>query len=263
MGAGDRKWAFNDSECLDTENFKFIADELLATAGARSLLHTHFVDAVMDGKKITGVVVESKSGRGVIRAKRVVDCSGDADVAARSGARFTKLSREHSMGLTTVFNMLGVDKEKFLGHIDKNPATYKDWSKTWQQDTTGKEDSLKSPYMQDEFADVNKEVKQEGKPLSFGGSWSAITDKGEATNLNLVHLKGFDPLSAKDLTKAEITGRQGVMKAVKALKDTIPGFEDAKLRNIAMTMGIRDSRKIVGKYVHPRAKPRAKRAQTR
>jgi len=45
MGAGDRKWAFNDSECLDTENFKIIADDLLESCGARTLLHTTFVDA--------------------------------------------------------------------------------------------------------------------------------------------------------------------------------------------------------------------------
>ena len=63
MGGGDRKWAFNDSECLDTENFKFIADTLLQEAGCRTLLHTTFVDAIMDPEdpaKITGVAVENK-----------------------------------------------------------------------------------------------------------------------------------------------------------------------------------------------------------
>lgn len=128
------------------------------------------------------------------------------------------------------------------------PATYTDWSKTWQQDTTGKEDDLKSPYMQDEFEELNSSKKEKKEPISFGGSWSALTEKGEATNLNLVHLKGFDPLNAQDLTKAEIMGRKGVMEAVAALKKTVPGFDDIKLRNVAMTMGIRDSRKIIGKY---------------
>eukprot|EP00518_Triparma_eleuthera_P000255 CAMPEP_0182460196 /NCGR_PEP_ID=MMETSP1319-20130603/5128_1 /TAXON_ID=172717 /ORGANISM="Bolidomonas pacifica, Strain RCC208" /LENGTH=520 /DNA_ID=CAMNT_0024659255 /DNA_START=31 /DNA_END=1590 /DNA_ORIENTATION=+ len=252
MGGGDRKWAFNDSECLDTENFKFIADTLLKEAGCRTLLHTTFVDAIMDPEdpnKITGVAVENKSGRGIIKASRVIDCSGDADVAARAGCEFTKLNREDAMGLTTVFNLVGVDKSNFLKHINKKPATYRDWSLTWQQDTTGKEDELPSPYMQQEFDELNKKTKAEEKePLSYGGSWSAITEKGEATNLNLVHMKGFDPLNAKDLTEAEIMGRKGVMEAVKALKENVPGFEASRLRNIAMTLGIRDSRKIIGKY---------------
>lgn len=122
MGGSDRKWAFNDSECLDTENFKFIADMLLEEAGCRTLLHTSFVDAIMDPEdstKIIGVAVENKSGRGIIKAGRVVDCSGDADVAARAGARFTKLNRKDAMGLTTVFNVVGVNKEDFLKHIEK------------------------------------------------------------------------------------------------------------------------------------------------
>lgn len=43
-------------------------------------------------------------------------------------------------------------------------------------------------------------------------------------------------------------GRKGVIKALNALNKIVPGFEKAKLRNFAMTLGVRDSRKIVGRY---------------
>jgi len=43
-------------------------------------------------------------------------------------------------------------------------------------------------------------------------------------------------------------GRERTMVAIKALKHTLPGFEKAKLRNFGMTIGVRDTRKIVGKY---------------
>jgi len=105
--------------------------------------------------------------------------------------------------------------------------------------------------MQGEFEEINAAAAKDPAQkdtMSYGGSWSALSDKGEATNLNLVHMKGFDPLNAEDLTKAEMAGRRGVMEAVKALKKTVPGFDQAKLRNVAMTIGIRDSRKIIGKY---------------
>ena len=181
-------------------------------------------------------MIENKSGRGVIKAKRVVDCSGDADVAAKCGSLFSFLDRKDAMGVTAVFNVSGVDKEKFLAHTKRNPATYNDWNKTWQQDTTGKEEHLKSPYMQEEFAESNKNSTS----VSYGGSWSALSDEGEATNLNLVHMKGIDPLNANDLTKAEMDGRKGQREAIRALKETVPGFENAKLRNSAMTIGVRD-----------------------
>ena len=83
------------------------------------------------------------------------------------------------MGMTTVLNAAGVDKDRFVDYTEKNPATYKvrfngsnivkpletqrkklipyliymfqDWSRTWDQETTGKEDSLRSPYLDTEF----------------------------------------------------------------------------------------------------------------
>ena len=38
------------------------------------------------------------------------------------------------------------------------------------------------------------------------------------------------------------------MHALTALNKVIPGFEKAKLRNFNMRIGIRDTRKIIGKY---------------
>lgn len=52
----------------------------------------------------------------------------------------------------------------------------------------------------------------------------------------------------KDLTNAEMEGRELSMVALKALKHSLPGFEKAKLRNFGMTLGVRDTRKIVGRY---------------
>lgn len=59
---------------------------------------------------------------------------------------------------------------------------------------------------------------------------------------------GFDPTNVMDLTAAEMQGRQEAMHALTALKQVVPGFEDAKLRNFSMTLGVRDSRKIIGRY---------------
>lgn len=146
MGASS-KWAFNDSECLDTEQFKIIADKLILENNIKPLLHTYVVEALVNNGRIEGVIVESKSGREAIYAKRVIDCSGDADVAYFAGCKYTSLPLDKSLGVTSVFNVAGVDKEKFLQYVSKDPQTYLDWNTgTWSQDTTGKEDNLNSPY---------------------------------------------------------------------------------------------------------------------
>ena len=44
----------------------------------------------MEGKTVKGVIVENKSGRGAILADRIVDATGDGDVAALAGAAYEK-----------------------------------------------------------------------------------------------------------------------------------------------------------------------------
>jgi len=203
---------------------------------------------IMDGDTIKGIVMESKSGRRVILADRVIDCTGDADIAHFAGAKYRKTNKDEMMGVTTVLNASGVNKSKFLEYTEENPATYKDWSRTWDQETTGKEDSLRSPYLDKEFVDAREKGFIPANTENLGGSWSALTKAGEATNLNLVHLTNIDATDVEDLTKAEMEGRSQGMYAFKALKSVVPGFENAKLRNFGMTLGVRDSRKIIGRY---------------
>jgi len=245
---GTIKWPYNDSECLDADFFKVVADNLITSSGIRPLLHSYAVDVVMDGDTIKGVVMESKSGRRVILADRVIDCSGDADVAHFAGAEYRKTNKDEMMGVTTVLNCAGVDKDKFIKYTEDSPATYKDWSRTWDQETSGKEDALRSPYLDLEFEQAREQGVIPPDTQNLGGSWSAISKAGEATNLNLVHLTNIDCTNVDDLTKAEMEGRTQGMHAIQALKAVVPGFENAKLRNFGMTLGTRDSRKIIGRY---------------
>jgi hypothetical protein len=245
---GTIKWPYNDSECLDADFFKIVADHLVTEAGVRPYLHSLAVEVIMAGNVIKGVIAESKSGRNAILAKRVIDCTGDADIAHLAGAPYRKTAKHEMMGVTTVFSCAGVNKDKFLEYIRENSATYADWGQTWDQATTGKEDKLPSPYFGKEFAKA-KELGIMPKNIdTISGSWSALSDAGEATNLNLVHMKGVDCTDVKDLTKAEMQGRKESLYALEALKAVLPGFENAKLRNFGMTLGCRDSRKIVGRY---------------
>ena len=71
----------SDSHALDGEVFKHVADTLVAEAGITPMLHRLFVAPIMDEDRIVGVITESKAGREAILAKRVIDATGDADVA--------------------------------------------------------------------------------------------------------------------------------------------------------------------------------------
>ena len=122
---GSIKWPYNDSECLDADFFKVVADHLVRTSGVRPLLHSYAVDVIKEGDTLKGIIMESKSGRRAILAERIIDCTGDADVAHLAGAQYRMTDKKERMGVTSVFNCSGVEKEKFLEYTEKNPATYK------------------------------------------------------------------------------------------------------------------------------------------
>jgi ribulose 1,5-bisphosphate synthetase/thiazole synthase len=246
---GTVKWPYNDSECLDADFFKVVADHLVRESGIRPILHCYAVDVIFEEgtQRLKGIVTESKSGRQVVLAQRIIDCTGDADIAHLAGASYRKTPKDKMLGMTTVFNASGVDKDRFVQYTEAQPATYADWSRTWEQTTSGKENHLPSPYLDKEFDQARALGVIPQGSTNIGGSWSSLTDAGEANNLNLAHMYGYDPTDVNDLTRAEMQGRQEALHALTALKAVVPGFEKAKLRNFSMTIGVRDSRKIIGR----------------
>lgn len=238
----------SESQALDAEMFKVVADEMLIENGVKVLLHVFAVNTIVENKTIKGVIIESKSGRKAILAKRVIDCTGDGDIAAMAGAPFTK--REKLASVTPVFHCRGVDVDRFKKYIDEDlKPKYSDWKGEWDMQTNGKEDNMFSPYLVKPFS----QAIQDGfiiKPsnVDFGGSFSTISVEGEVTQLNIIFISGIDCTNVEDLTQAEILGRKSILDAIKVLNAYVPGFERARLRNFGMTIGTRESRQIVGHY---------------
>jgi hypothetical protein len=194
------------------------------------------------------VITESKSGRRAVLAGRVVDATGDADVAFRAGAPCHTRPRGSAMGVTVMFSCSGVDRERFLEHVAESAPTFGDWGRCWAVETDGKEDGLFSPYLQEPFDRARADGIIPAGVRSIGGTWGRVTDAGEATALNLVVMAGFDCTDVRDLTAAEMEGRRQALLAIEALRRYTPGFESARLRTFGSTLGARDSRKIVGRY---------------
>jgi glycine/D-amino acid oxidase-like deaminating enzyme len=243
MGAS-HKDPEGDGELLDSDMFKYVADVLIQEAGVTPLLHCMVTDVIMDGDTITGIITESKSGRQAIMAKRFIDATGDADLAFKAGAPVRKEPKESMMGTTTSFGCSGVDVDAFLSHIKGNPSTLGDWA----LETTGKEDDMFSTFISEPFekATAAGEIPA-GTPII--GYWDTLTDAGEAMNIDVAHVLNIDATNVWDLTHAEIMGRQEAMWAVAALKKYTPGFEKARLRTFNSSVGVRESREIIGEYI--------------
>ncbi len=74
----------------DPEAAKVAALNMIKRDGVTLRLHSWIVGPMLDGSRVTGVIVESKSGRQAIAGDTVIDATGDGDIAARAGAQFMK-----------------------------------------------------------------------------------------------------------------------------------------------------------------------------
>jgi hypothetical protein len=180
----------------------------------------------------------------------VVDATGDADVAARAGAPVRKTPREDMLAASVMFSMIGVNKQRFLEEVKADPQTYRDWAGNpeWDIETTGKEDELFSPFLRKPFKQAVEAGLIPSNLITLAGTWGTISDQGDLTYLNLIHLAGIDGTDAGDLTRGEIEGRRQAMQAIEALRKFMPGCDNATLRNFGMTIGVRDTRKIDARY---------------
>ncbi|MBN9066811.1 MAG: FAD-dependent oxidoreductase [Rhizobiales bacterium] len=232
---------------INGEAFKYAADQIVVEEGIRPLLHCKTVGAVMNRDTIGGIITESKSGRQAILAKRVVDATGDADVAVAAGAETRKTPVDEMLGVTVMFSCSGVNREKFIAYISERKPKFGDWGKNWSIRTDGKEDDLFCPYLEEEFTRAQEKGIIPAGIQSIAGTFGHLTDHGEATYLNMLYMMKYDATDVIELTRAEMDGRQLAMWAIAALKSEVPGFEDATLRNFGMKLGVRDTRKIISR----------------
>ncbi|MHA1669399.1 MAG: FAD-dependent oxidoreductase [Promethearchaeota archaeon] len=232
---------------LDTEVFKIIADELIEEAGVTPLLHCQAVETIMEGNTIKGIITESKSGRQAIMAKRVIDATGDADIAYHAGAPFRKDEKTKLMGVTVNFGCSGVDIDKFITFlIDKMQKKSNFISYLKQSGEL---------FFMDDFScflePLNKATKEDIIPekIPIKKIWNQYVELGIINSFNGIHIGSIDCTNVFDLTKAEIEGRKRLIKLIKSLRRRTPGFEKVRLKNIGSSLGVRESRKIIGEYI--------------
>lgn len=230
-------------EMLDAEMFKHVADTMILESGMVPVLHCLAVDAIMEGNTIKGVITESKSGRMAILAKRVIDATGDADIAYFAGAPFHKSPRKDLMEVTSNFSVSDVNFHTFMLSSLTSVRKNRDFG----FNTSGKEDDMSTTVLVEPFEKAKKAGIFE-KDWDMVSWWNGLRGNGEILSMNTVHMHGIDPTNVLDLTRGEIEGRRRAVLVMEALKRYQTGFSNARIRNFHTSLGTRESRKIKGAY---------------
>ena len=207
----------------DPEALKLVFDDLVVQSGVTPLLDALVTDVLTvsdeDGQdRVEAIVVETPGGPRAIRARQVVDASGDGVLAHAAGAAVNHVPEE-AQSSTTIF---------FAGGVD--------------------EDVARAHRMPDVRSAMAEAVERGDYDLpKVDGIFLLLSGKGKAwINFTDVPVDATDPEAR---TWGEIDGRRQAEAYMEFFRNELPGFEDAYIDSLAPRLGIRETRKVVGEYV--------------
>lgn len=210
---------------FEVEGLKFILDKMARETGLDILYYTFFCESVVEDDAVTGVIVQNKSGRQLIRARRVVDCTGDGDVGFSAGCPW-EMGRPGDgvcQPVTLMFTIGGVDWPKVQS-----------WRKDYQ--------------MRDVWALAQKNGDMEPFQNQVMGFWWSAT-RPDQVGINFTHVIHIDSTKAAHLTCATMEARRQAYHSIEVFRKYVPGMENCYMVSTPNTLGIRESRRIMGEYV--------------
>ncbi len=229
---------------VEPEAVKSVAMEMLLERNVEMLLYRLFAGVVMDGKRLRGIITESKAGREAFLAKVIIDCTGDGDVAFRAGVPCGKGDERGGMQPPTLmFCLGGVDTEKLRHSLSRESVSYR------------------ADFIPAEYFGQNHQFIVVGlRELIQKAQAAGLTIPTERTILitglragevwvNMTRVKGVDGTDPASLSAGEIEARRQIRDIERYLVEYVPGFAHAQLAKVAPFLGLRETRRIVGQYV--------------
>ncbi|HEY9075388.1 MAG TPA: FAD-dependent oxidoreductase [Anaerolineaceae bacterium] len=220
----ENHWATYDGSCIDfdIEGLKLLLDQMTAEAGVQVLFYTFYAGTLMENGTAVGGIIQNKSGRQAILAKRIIDCTGDGDAAFHAGAPFEqgRPSDGRCQPTTLMFMLGGVDWSKVAAW-----RTSYQMSEVWEK---AQKDGIMEPFQS-----------------VIMGFWHTDVNPDQV-GINMTHMINIDSTKAEDLTRATIEGRRQAHHLIQVFRKVVPGMENCYLISTAPSLGLRESRRILG-----------------
>jgi len=210
----------------DQETLKVVWERLATDAGADLLLHTWATGVRLEEtsddapRRVSAVRTWSKGGERWFEAAVVVDASGDADLCALAGVPYEDLNATGRVqSLSTLFRLANVDVERA-----RQTPRQELWALMREAAASG---AYRLPRLE--------------------GSWHRTPFEGVV----MVHMTRIPRVDATDpvaLTQAELEGRRQVREYHRFLRERVPGFERSVVAGTSPSIGVRESRRVIGDY---------------
>jgi hypothetical protein len=213
---------------LDSEGVKAVALQLVMEAGAEVLFLTLSESAWMQGDTVRGVVISNKGGRGLVRARVVVDATADADIAVSAGVEFHKGDPQDGRLQHCSFRywLEEVDHEKYR----REKPTDDELITLFRQAAASGEISVPANLFQPQ-------------PGTF-----PYNQRYRDIWLTNWELEGIDPTDPVAVSRALANCQVAAWKLIEFCRRHLPGYENCRIRKFPDVLGTRESRRIVGQY---------------
>jgi len=259
MGYG-QAWKKHKGHIIyDLETGKLVLQQMLLEAKVELLLQSFVTGAIMEGKSVRGVKVFGKNGEYQLRARCVVDASGDSDVAYYAGAKLAITNPEIGGIHSLCFRLGNVDVDAFVDYFRNHPEEYPEMMDVeWdlagalaQYDECG---TFLFPHGGGMLLKAFQNAKAAGMlPPNFG-----MHDTTDACQMHalrqtkIVHIitgfVRFDGLDPAQISRAIADGREMAFALTETYRKFIPGFADAFVAGVADNLGVRTSRYLDNEF---------------
>ena len=216
---------------IDAEEAKGILIKFLNDNGVDVMLQCAIADVIVQDGKTVGVIVATHNGLKAIYADRLIDATGDGTAAYMAGCEY-KIGRDDHLTqpVTLEFTINNIDESRAIMCFGgSDPVTLPNGKK---------------------YSAFCKECEEKGilpKNVSIVRLHKTFY-KGER-NVNATQMNGINGLLNEDVYKAEVELRNQIEMVMDFLKKYIPGYENCMLKTSASTLGVRETRRIMGDYI--------------
>jgi hypothetical protein len=198
-------------------------ERLLLESNVRIYYFTEVVAVQTKGSQLSAVVVHNKDGFVELKAELFSDCTGDADVAMLCLCPFEKGRKED--GLTAPSSV-----EMILDQVDEKSLV-----------------EYQNAHQSPKLVEIINRLKQSGEwPFLFEIFIGMRLVEKDVFLINTIRQIRIDGTNEQSVSAGLRQGRRDNLELFKIMKKYFPGFENARIRRIYDSMGIRESRRIIG-----------------
>ena len=235
----------NNPGWFNPELTKIVLDKLLQDVNVEVLFNTYPTEITTNNRRIEEITLNNNHK---IKTKHLIDSTGNSYACQLLNCNFIDDSNK-TQPMTLRFIMNGIETKEFgkwLLEIDKdrdvttvetiNNETHLSTAYTWDKDKTW----ALAPYFDDA---VNNGILLD-------------TDRNYFQIFTVAGMKGAIAfncpriLKEQDTSKASQQARATIYRISEFCKKYFKGFENAYISNIADSIGVRVSKRIIGKYIY-------------